>query len=173
MAGLSLLPAPFAKLPWRAIFLVVGIAFFGLVVLYSAAGGSFDPWAFKQGTRFLVFLAMALALSRIPEQFVKHYAYAIYGAVLIGLILVELLGAVGGGSRRWISLGPLTLQPSELMKVAIVLTCAKFYDGLPAGFVRSFNAIWPPLVAIGVPAALVMLQPDLGTSLMIIGGALL
>lgn len=172
MSGPSLLPAPLAKLPWRAIGLVSGIAFFGLVVLFSAAGGHLSPWALKQGTRFLVFLAMALALSRISENWVKQMAFPIYGVVLAGLIVVELIGAVGGGSQRWISLGPLTLQPSELMKVAVVLVCAKFYDGLPAGHIRTFSAIWPPLVLIGLPAILVMLQPDLGTALMIVFGGL-
>jgi len=84
---------------------------------------------------------------------------------------VELLGFVGGGSQRWLNLGFINLQPSELMKVAIVIALARFYTQLPPGNTRTFTALWPALLAIGFPAALVMLQPDLGTALAIsIGG---
>jgi rod shape determining protein RodA len=88
------------------------------------------------------------------------------------LIAVELLGVVGGGSQRWLDLGFIRLQPSELMKPAIVLTLARFYDLLPAGEIRGWNAIWPAAVLIGFPAGLVLLQPDLGTALMIVAGGL-
>src|SRR3546814_6230944 len=73
-----------------------------------------------------------------------------------------LLGFVGGGSQRWLNLGFINIQPSELMKVAIVVALARFYAQLPPGNTRTFTALWPALVMIGLPAALVMLQPDLG-----------
>jgi len=85
-------------------------------------------------------------------------------------VLVETFGFVGGGSRRWLDLGIIRLQPSELMKPAIVLAVARFYDILPANQIRTWTAIWPTAVLIGMPAALVMLQPDLGTALMICAG---
>ncbi|MES2445081.1 MAG: rod shape-determining protein RodA [Pseudomonadota bacterium] len=167
--GPGIVPTQLAQLPWRIILLVVAIGMFGLVVLYSAAGGHLQPWASSQGIRFFVFLAMAIVLSRVPETFWALGAFPIYGLVLAMLIGVELLGAVAGGSQRWLDLGFIRLQPSELMKPVIVLALARFYEMLPAGEIRRFGAIWPALVLIGLPAALVMLQPDLGTALMIAG----
>ncbi|WOK36886.1 rod shape-determining protein RodA [Sphingomonas sp. C3-2] len=172
MTGPSFVPAPLARLPWKMLLLVVGITTFGLVVLYSAAGGHLRPWAMSQGLRFCVFFVMAIVLSRVPEGFWKTAAIPIYVIVLVLLILVELLGFVGGGSQRWLDLGFIRIQPSEMMKLAIVLTVARFYDLLPASHIRSWTAIWPPAVAIGLPAILVLLQPDLGTALMIIAGGL-
>lgn len=170
--SVSLVPAPLARLPWRLIGLVVFIATFGLVVLYSAAGGNLRPWAFSQGVRFLVFLVMAFVIARIPERLWKTAAFPLYIGVLVLLILVELLGFVGGGSQRWLDLGFIRIQPSEMMKLAIVLAVARFYDLLPVGEIRTWRAIWPPAIAIALPAALVMLQPDLGTALMITAGGI-
>ncbi len=168
----SLIPAPLRELPWRLIIPVIAIATFGLVVLYSAAGGSLTPWAQSQGIKFLLFLGMALALSRVSTDFWRNIAFPFYGLFLVLLILVELLGAVKGGSQRWLDLGPIRIQPSEMMKLAIVLAAARFYDLLPSGQIRSWTAIWPAGLMIGFPAALVMLQPDLGTALMITAGGL-
>ena len=168
----GVVPAQLAQLPWRVILLVIAIGMFGLVVLYSAASGHIRPWALNQGTRFFIFLAMAVVISRIPEGFWAMGAFPIYGVVLVMLIGVELLGAVAGGSQRWLDLGIIRLQPSELMKPVIVLALARFYEMLPAGEIRRFGAIWPALVLIGLPAGLVMLQPDLGTALMITAGGI-
>ena len=167
MSRLGTVPAPLAQLPWRVILLVAAIGGFGLVVLYSAAGGAMHPWALSQGVRFVVFLGGALVLSRVPEDVWRKGAFPAYGVLLVMLVLVELLGAVRGGSQRWLDLGIIRLQPSELMKVAIVLACARFYELLPAAETRRFAGLWPAAVLIALPAALVMLQPDLGTALMI------
>lgn len=166
----SLLPEPLASFQWRVIFLVLAIGGFGLVILYSAAGGNLKPWAASQGIKFAVFLVMALALSRVKESRWKDIAFPGYAIILALLIFVELLGAVSGGSQRWLDLGIIRLQPSELMKLFIVLALARFFDLLPAGEIRRWNAVWLPGVLIGFPAALVMLQPDLGTALMIVAG---
>ena len=168
----SLVPVPLAQLPWRLISLVVAIGGFGLVVLYSAAGGNLRPWALSQGLRFAAFLGIAILLSKVRMEQLKAAAFPTYAVLLVLLIAVELLGVVGGGSQRWLDLGIIRLQPSELMKPAIVLTLARFYDLLPAGEIRGWNAIWPAAALIGLPAALVMLQPDLGTALMIVAGGL-
>lgn len=170
MNGTSLIPDPIARLPWRLLLLVIGIGSFGLVVLYSAAGGNIRPWMLSQGVRFLALLALAIMLSRIRLDKLKDLAFPIYGTVMVLLIAVELLGVVGGGSRRWLNLGFINIQPSELMKISIVLVLARFYDRLPAGEIRGWNAIWPAGALIGVPFMLVMLQPDLGTALMIAFG---
>jgi rod shape determining protein RodA len=170
--GPGIVPAPVAQLPWRVMLLVLAIGCFGLVVLYSAAGGSLQPWAFSQGLRFFVFFGMAIVLSRIPESWWALAAIPMYVVVLVMLIGVEALGAVAGGSQRWLDLGFIRLQPSELMKPVIVMTMARFYEMLPVGEIRKFQAIWPAGVLIGLPAGLVMLQPDLGTALMITGGGI-
>lgn len=168
----SLVPAPLAQIPWGLILLVMAIGGFGLVVLYSAAGGHFRPWAFSQGIRFAGFIGIAILLSRLREDQLKAAAFPMYGIILLLLIAVEIFGFVGGGSQRWLDLGFIRLQPSEMMKLAIVLTLARFYDLLPAGEIRGWNAIWPAAALIGFPVALVLLQPDLGTALMIAAGGM-
>ena len=170
MSRASIVPAPLAQLPWRILLLVAAIGGFGLVVLYSAAGGSIHPWAFSQGIRFCVFLVGAVILSRVPEEWWRRGALPVYGLLLLMLVAVEVLGKVSGGSQRWLDLGIIRLQPSELMKPAIVLAMARFYEMLPPNETRRFGAIWPAAILIGLPAALVMLQPDLGTALMICAG---
>lgn len=166
-----LVPAAVAALPWRLLLLLFAIAGFGTLVLYSAAGGSMSPWALTHILRFCVFVVMALVIAQVPERWVRGGAFPLYGAVLIALLGVELIGAVGGGSQRWLNLGVIRLQPSEFMKPAVVLATAHFYALLPPGKTRSFDAIWPALVLIGLPMALVMLQPDLGTAIAIgVGG---
>jgi len=166
----GIVPEPLATLPWRVILPVLAIGCFGLVVLYSAAGGSVRPWAWSQGVKLFAFTGGAVLLSFAPLDWFKRAAFPAYAALLIALVAVEALGAVRGGSQRWLDLGIIRLQPSELMKLAIVLAAARFYDRLPPAESRSVGAIWPPALLIGMPAALVMLQPDLGTALMICFG---
>ncbi|PZU08705.1 MAG: rod shape-determining protein RodA [Sphingomonas sp.] len=159
-------------MPWGVLSLVCCICGFGLVVLYSAAGGSLRPWALSQGVRFCAFLVGALILSRIRVDMLKGLAVPAYALLVAMLVGVEALGAVAGGSRRWLDLGIIRLQPSELMKPVIVLVLAWFYDMLPAAEIRRWSAIWPAALLVGVPFLLVMAQPDLGTSLMIVFGGI-
>jgi len=166
-----LVPEAIARMPWRLYALLTAIAGFGAVVLYSAAGGHVMPWAGMQLFRFAVLLVMAEVISRVPFRLVQMAAFPIYGLLLGALVLVELVGGIAGGSQRWINLGFMQLQPSEFMKVAVVLAVARFYALLPPAYIRTFTAIWPALVLIGVPVLLVLLQPDLGTASMIgLGG---
>ncbi len=161
------------QLPWTVIAAVVAIGGFGVVVLYSAAGGSFQPWALKQGIRFAVLLVGMLVLARVSPSWWLRWAYPIYGLVLLSLLGVDLLGAIGGGSRRWLDLKVIQIQPSEFMKLAIILALARFYHFVPRQYAGSLSALWPPLVLIALPAALVMLQPDLGTALAIVFGGVM
>ena len=163
----AIIPRPLARLPWRLIFLVAAIAGFGLLVLYSAAGGSAQPWAVKQAIIFTVFLGIAIDMSWISESTIKAITFPLYGATLLMLIGVEALGFVSKGAQRWLELGPIRLQPSEFMKPAIVLTLARFYELVPAGEIRKWRAIWPALLLLGVPAVLILVQPDLGTCIMV------
>src|SRR6478609_5765708 len=164
----AIIPRPLAKLPWRLIFIVLGIAGFGLVVLYSAAGGSIRPWAIKQAVVFMGFLAIAISMSWMKESTIKAIAFPLYGVTLVMLIGVEGLGFVSKGARRWLDLGPIRLQPSEFMKPAIVLTLARFYELVPAAEIRKWRAIWPAMALLGVPAFLILVQPDLGTCIMVV-----
>ena len=102
----AIIPRPLARLPWRLIFLVAAIAMFGLVVLYSAAGGSAEPWAVKQGIIFLFFLGVAIGMSWLSESTIKSVAFPLYGLTLIMLVGVEALGFVSKGAQRWLDLGP-------------------------------------------------------------------
>jgi rod shape determining protein RodA len=172
MSTLNFVPAPIAELPWGVLSLVSAITGFGLVVLYSAAGGHLMPWALPQGVRFLAFLFMAIMMSRMPPDLLKQAAFPAYVIVFVLLVAVEALGFVGGGARRWLNLGFIRLQPSELMKPVIVLTIARFYDLLPAGEIRRWSAIWPAGLLIGVPAFFILVQPDLGTASMVVFGGL-
>jgi rod shape determining protein RodA len=171
-ASLGFVPEPLAQLPWKVILLVLAIGCFDLLVLYSAAGGHIRPWALSQGARFFILLGGAMALSRVRESTWSSISLPVYGVIILMLVGVEILGKVAGGGQRWLELGIIRLQPSELMKPFIVLACARFYEMLPPAEIRKFGAIWPPLVLIGLPAGLVMLQPDLGTALMITAGGI-
>lgn len=155
-------------LPWRLIAVVTALVGFGVAVLYSVAGGSMEPWAAMHAARFGIFLTMAIVISFLPEYWLRPLIIPAYGFVFLGLIAVELLGFVGGGSQRWLDLGVMRLQPSELMKPAVVLMLAHFYAMLPPGHLRSWQALWPALVVTGAPVVLVLMQPDLGTSVAII-----
>ena len=168
------LPAPLAGIPWQVILPLTLLVGFGATVLYSAAGGALQPFASSHLIRYAVFLAMAFVMSYFPREWVGIAAYPIYGAVLLLLILVEALGAIGGGSQRWLEVGPIRIQPSELMKPAIVLVLASFFHSLPAGVVGTWRSIVPPAAMIAFPMALVLMQPDLGTALAIaFGGAVM
>ena len=164
----AIIPQPLAKLPWRLIFLVAGIAGMGIITLFSAAGASMQPWAAKQGLTILFFLTLAIGMSWIRESTIRSLVFPAYAAIVLMLILVEALGFVGKGAQRWLDLGFIRLQPSEFMKPAIVLVLARFYELLPAGAIRQWRAIWPAALLIGVPWALILVQPDLGTATMVL-----
>jgi rod shape determining protein RodA len=169
----SILPAPIASLPWRIMFVLIALVCFGSVVLYSAAGGHAQPWALKHFLRFLIFLSIAIGMSRLSVDFWKQITFPVYGVLFILLIVVEMVGFVGGGSQRWINIGFMSLQPSELMKPAVVLAVAWFYDRLPSSMIGRFSAHWPAAALLGAPWFFVAIQPDLGTSIAILFGGVM
>ncbi|GGD93756.1 rod shape-determining protein RodA [Tsuneonella deserti] len=166
----AIVPAPIARQPWQMILPLTLLVIFGSAVLYSAAGGHLQPFALSHVIRFAIFLVMAWVMSLFGKDLVRFVAYPAYALILLLLLAVELLGFVGGGSQRWIDLGFIVLQPSELMKPAIVLVLARFYADLPSGMVHTWRSIVPAGILIGMPVLLVLLQPDLGTALAIAFG---
>jgi rod shape determining protein RodA len=166
----TFLPAPIAWIPWRVLVPLTLLVIFGASVLYSAAGGSMEPYATSHLVRYVVFLVVALGIAHLPRELIQWAAYPAYGAILVLLIAVEAIGQMGGGAQRWLDLGFFRLQPSELMKPGIVLVLASFYHTLPPGLAGSWRALLPAGLLMGLPTAFVLLQPDLGTSLAIIFG---
>ncbi|KAA9011883.1 MULTISPECIES: rod shape-determining protein RodA [Sphingobium] len=164
---MSLVPAAIRTLPLGMLATLMAIVLFGLATLYSAAGGSISPWASNQGLRFVLLSGLMFALSRISVARWMDIAYPLYGVTLVLLLIVELFGKIGMGAQRWIDLGFIRLQPSEFMKIAVVLSLAKFFHRLPAIYVSTPSVLVAPIALFAVPAALVMLQPDLGTAMMI------
>lgn len=165
-------PQRLLALDWRVVLVILAIGGFGCVVLYSAAGGSWTPWALPHAVRILAFTGLMLLVSLVPSETWLRYAFPIYGLVLVALIATEILGAVRGGAQRWLDLGFIRLQPSELMKLAVVLAIARFQHFLPLAFVNRPEGLWIPLLLMAVPAALVLLQPDLGTAITLVAGGI-
>ena len=152
---------------WGLILLIAGVACIGFAMQYSAAGGSADPWAARQMARFAVGLGLLLFVALVDLRVWFRFSYAIYVVALLLLVAVEIAGRIGMGAQRWLDLGPLQLQPSELMKIGLVLVLARWFHGLSAEEAgRPLNLVWPTLLALA-PAALVAKQPDLGSALLI------
>lgn len=172
MRGQVALPAALVEFPFRVVIPLTVLVMFGAAVLHSAAGGDMGPYAEGHLVRYGVFLVMALVMSYFPQDWVRLVAIPGYIVILLLLMAVEAVGQLGGGSQRWLELGFMRLQPSELMKPGIVLIIAAFYHALPAGMMTSWRALLVPLGLMILPVALVLLQPDLGTSLAIAFGGI-
>jgi rod shape determining protein RodA len=157
-------------LNWPLVFLLSAVACFGFVMLYSVAGGQADTWAKPQMYRFAVGMAAMFALAFVPMWFWRGVSVFSYVLCLLLLVAVELVGDIGMGAQRWIEFGPIRLQPSELMKIALVLVLAAYYDMLPVNRVSRPLWVLIPVALILLPTALVLKQPDLGTSLMLVAG---
>lgn len=161
------------RLNWPLVLLIGAIACFGFLMLYSVAGGALDPWASRQMTRFAAGIMLMLIVGLIDIRFFRALSPLAYAGTLGLLVAVEFVGESGMGATRWIDLGPVQLQPSELMKIALVMMLARYYDWLDAG--RVSHPLWliPPLILIALPTLLVLKQPDLGTAGMLaLGGAM-
>lgn len=166
----SIVPDPIARQPWEMLIPLLLLTCFGGLVLYSAGGGAMQPFAQWHFIRFAVFAVMTAIIAALPRDVVRVVTYPAYLAVLLMLFGVEIAGQVGGGSQRWLEFGPIRIQPSELMKPAVVLAMARFYETLPLGMVGTWRSLVPSGVLIGLPIGLVLLQPDLGTSVAIAFG---
>lgn len=157
-------------LNWSVVVLVTIICCIGFALLYSVAGGSLEPWAGRQIVRFGVGILLLLVVATVHIRTWYQLAYPIYGATLLLLIATEFLGRMGKGAERWIDIGPLQLQPSELMKLALILALSRFLHGVLLDDVSRPTRLLPALLLILVPAGLVLMQPNLGTATILIAG---
>lgn len=153
---------------WFLVFLICLTAAIGIAMLYSAANGSFQPWASRQMARFGVGFMAMMTVALIDIRLWLRFAYALYGCSLILLALVEFMGFVGMGAQRWLDLGYFNLQPSELMKIALVLALARYFHGLTMEDATRPVRLILPLFMVFAPVVLVLRQPDLGTALMLV-----
>jgi rod shape determining protein RodA len=156
------------QINWSLVFWISAIFAFGFAMLYSAANGKFMPWAEPQLARFIIGFAMLVGVALIDIRVLMRYAYVFYVVVILLLVGVEARGLIGGGAQRWIDLGVINLQPSELMKPAIVLALARYFHGLGLDEISSPFSLVIPLGLILFPTGLVAIQPDLGTALVLI-----
>ena len=162
------------RLNWLLILMLTMLAGAGVVTLYSAAGGSWSPWAIRHFMRFGVALILMVGIGFVAIRYWMALAYPIYAVALIALILVPIIGEVNMGAQRWIEFGGMQFQPSEAMKIGLVLALARYYQDITAEQVSHVLYMVPPLLMIGAPVGLVFIQPDLGTAILLAasGGAI-
>ena len=160
---------------WGLAVLLIAVAGIGFLMLYSVAGGSFSPWAEPQMKRFALGFVAMFVIGMVPIWFWRNMSVLAYLAAIALLVAVEFVGAEGKGAQRWIDLGIMRLQPSELMKISMVMVLAAYYDWLAMARVSRPLWVLVPAGLILLPVALVLRQPDLGTSILLIvgGGALM
>ncbi|MFZ3581402.1 rod shape-determining protein RodA [Loktanella sp. DJP18] len=168
-------PTGFRKilyLNWPLIILLTAVASAGFIMLYSVAGGSSQPWMEPQLKRFIAGIVLMIGVAMVPIWFWRNMAGLAFAVSVALLVAVEFFGSVGMGAQRWIDLGFIRLQPSELTKITLVLFLAAYYDWLPTN--KTSHPLWValPVIFILVPTALVLTQPDLGTAILLLfGGA--
>lgn len=159
------------QLNWGLIGLISIVAAIGFAMLYSAANGDWSPWAYRQMIRYAVGLTIAIFIALLDLRLLMKWSYVVYGMVLAMLAVVEVAGEIGMGAQRWIDLGIFQIQPSELMKIALVLALARYFHGLTHDDVGRAHFLLVPLAMVAAPVVLVLRQPDLGTAGMILLGS--
>ncbi|MEE2694436.1 MAG: rod shape-determining protein RodA [Pseudomonadota bacterium] len=162
----------FTRISWGLVVLTILLAGIGFAMLYSAAGGDVKPWAERHLIRFIFGLFLVFVVSLVDIRFWMKSAYFFYAAVLVALVLVEVYGLIGMGAQRWLHLGWIQIQPSEIMKIALILALASYFHGRTIDELKQIRYMLTPLVMVIVPMFLVLRQPDLGTAIMLgLGGA--
>jgi rod shape determining protein RodA len=153
---------------WPLMLAIGVIACIGFAMLYSVAGGHLSPWASKQMLHFSVGLVLLVMAATIDIRHWMTAAYPLYGVCLLLLVAVDIVGHTGLGAQRWIQLGPIQLQPSELMKIALVLALSRYLHGVAVEDVSRPLRLLIPLLMVAIPAALVLKQPNLGTATILV-----
>ncbi|HTZ77201.1 MAG TPA: rod shape-determining protein RodA [Stellaceae bacterium] len=155
---------------WGLVLLLTLLACIGFAMLYSAANGHWEPWAGKQIIRYVVAVVVMLGAAMVDIRTWYRVAYPFWWIAFALLVAVEVRGAVGMGAQRWIDLGVIQLQPSELMKIAVVLALARYFHGVPVEEIGRPLPLIIPAIGVFAPAILVLKQPDLGTAMMLVLG---
>jgi rod shape determining protein RodA len=163
-----------SQIHWVLILYITIIAVIGFAMMVSAANGHFSPWANRQLLRFAFAFVLMLAIAMVPISTLLRYAYVIYTICLLLLIAVEVLGFIGMGAKRWVDVGGVNIQPSELMKLAVILALARYFHSINLQDVSRLTHLIPPILLVLVPAAFILRQPNLGTAtiLMFVGAVL-
>lgn len=156
------------RIRWGLVLLLILIAGVGTLALYSAGGMKPEPWAAKHAIRFGVALLLALLLALVDVRVWMRLAYPFYIVSVLMLVAVDLIGKGAMGAQRWLDFKVIQIQPSELMKIALVMALARYYHHLSREQVERIVYVVPPLLAMLVPVALVMVQPDLGTAMVLL-----
>jgi rod shape determining protein RodA len=158
-----------AELDWRVVGLLCVLAGIGTAMLYSIAGGSWSPWAWKHLLRFGVLLVAMIGLAMVHPKWWFHAAYPLYGVLLLLVLMIEFtpLGYTAGGAKNWLNLGFIRIQPAEFVKIGLVLALARWYHGHSAQDARWSWKLLIPAGMIGLPFLLVAKQPDLGSAMVI------
>ena len=146
------------NLNYLLIFLLILISFIGAAGLYSAADGSYQPWASKHLVRFYVFLLMAIVISMIDIKLIYKYSYLLFILSLLLLISVEVIGVLGKGATRWIRFFGLSIQPSEFVKITIILSLAKFYHDIKFENIKKISYLFFPFLILGIPFIFVIIH---------------
>jgi rod shape determining protein RodA len=156
-----------SQIDWTLCLLLTIIAGIGAVMLYSIAGGSWSPWAARHLALYGICFVAMIALATVDLRVWFALAYPVYGLGLLMLLAVAVVGHSTMGAQRWLDIGPVRIQPSEAIKLGLVMALARFYHGLSAQRARWSWWLLIPAALIGAPAALVAHQPDLGTAVLI------
>ncbi|AFX99492.1 rod shape-determining protein RodA [Candidatus Endolissoclinum faulkneri L2] len=156
------------SLNWFVVFLVIAISAVGCLMLYSAANGSWSPWAYHHFIRFGIGMTIMLSIAVVDIRFWMRNAYLGYMIILFFLVLVDLMGKIDMGAKRWIDLRLFHFQPSEAMKICLVLALSRYFNGLTYEEVGNKLKLIIPLLMVGIPVFLVLKEPDLGTALIMI-----
>jgi rod shape determining protein RodA len=155
-------------LNWPLVVLVTAVASVGFLMLYSIAGGNLDTWARPQMERFAAGMVLMFIVAMVPIWFWRNMAGVAYLVSFILLLFVEFFGEVGMGAQRWIDLGFIRLQPSEMMKFTLVMMLAAYYDWLDSKKTSKPLYVLIPVLLTVAPTVLVLMQPNLGTSLLLL-----
>ena len=159
------------QINWGLTFVLTLVAAIGFATLYSAGGGSFEPWSLRQMMRFGVGFVVLVALATVDIRIWFRWAYAVYATAIALLVAVEVAGRIGMGAQRWLDLGAFQFQPTELMRVALIMVLARYFHSLaPENIGRPQYLLWPIVLALA-PAFLVFKQPDLGSALLLLSTA--
>ena len=161
------LVARLGQINWGVVTIICVISAIGFAMLYSAAGGDLDPWATRQMSRFAVGLVVMFGVALTDLRFWLRYAYGIFLVALALLLAVDFIGSGAMGAQRWVNFGYFRVQPSEFMKIAMVLALARYFHRITMENMARPVQLLVPLGIVFIPALLVLKQPDLGTAVMI------